>query len=171
MDNSTGLILDQIESILNLMTNLNQLTLSIRDTHDPLFCHGPNFESILKKSLPNLRQFNYTMTHQITEKTIIEEFVRWPMNSINYENKTNPWIHIYSFPWPSSKDDQRDLPLINGKSTIPITSDIQIRPSSQLLINSLIEIPFSSKITKLILNKETRKKDFVILNEIILCFN
>ncbi len=145
MDNSTGLILDHIQSIFDSMSNLNKLTLSIRDTPDPLFCHGTNFESILSKSLPNLRQFNYTMTHRITENTIIEDFIRWPMSIVNYEK----YVHIYSLPWPSSRNDQREL---------PTTSDMNIR----LPISSSIEIKFSSRITRLILNKETRK--------ICLCF-
>jgi hypothetical protein len=150
LDNSTGLILDHIQSIFSFMPNLNKLTLSIRNTTDPLFCHGTNFESILSKSLPNLRQFNYTMTHQINEYTIIEDFIRWPMNIVNYEK----YVHIYSLPWPSSRNDQRELPLIDGKS---ITSDMNIRRNSCLTISSSIEIKFSSRITKLILNKETRK--------------
>ncbi len=133
------------------MSNLNKLTLSIRNTNDPLFCHGTNFESILSKSLPNLRQFNYTMTHRINENTIIEDFIRWPMNSINYSNENNKWIHIYSLPWPSSRDDQRELPLIDRKSTT-------IRRNSCLTISSSIENKFSSRITRLILNKEIRKK-------------
>ncbi len=145
MDNSTGLILDHIQSIFDSISNLNKLTLSIRNTTDPLFCHGTNFESILSKSLPNLRQFNYTMTHRITENTIIEDFIRWPMSIVNYEK----YVHIYSLPWPSSRNDQREL---------PTTSDMNIR----LPISSSIEIKFSSRITRLILNKETRK--------ICLCF-
>jgi hypothetical protein len=63
LDNSTGLVIDHIQSILYFMSNLNKLTLSIRNTNDPLFYHGTNFELILSKSLSNLCQFNYTMTH------------------------------------------------------------------------------------------------------------
>jgi hypothetical protein len=99
LESSIGLISDDIKWILGFMPNLNKLTLSIRDTPDPLFCHGTNFESILTQFLPNLQQFNYTMTHQINENTIIEDFIRWPMNIVNYEK----YIHIYSLPWPSTR--------------------------------------------------------------------
>ncbi len=152
MDNSTGLVVNYIQSIFSFMPNLNKLTLSIRNTNDPLFCHGTNFESILSKSLPNLRQFNYTMTHQINENTIIENFIRWRMSIVNYEK----YVHIYSLPWPSSRDDQREL---------PTTSDMNIR----LPISSSIEMKFSSRITRLILNKETRKKISIVfqVNKIV----
>ncbi len=144
LENSTGLIVDYIQSIFSSMPNLNKLTLSIRNTNDPLFCHGTNFESILTKSLPNLHQFNYTMTHRINEKTIIDDFIRWPMN---YSNENNKWIHIYS------RDDQ---PLFDRKS---VTFDVNSR--------LLIENKFSSRITRLILNKETRKRNvcFFSFNE------
>ncbi len=62
LESSNELINDNIKWILGFIPNLNKLTLSIRDTSDPLFCHGPNFESILTQFLPNLRQFDYTMT-------------------------------------------------------------------------------------------------------------
>jgi hypothetical protein len=139
------------------MSNLNKLTLSIRNTNDPLFYHGTNFELILSKSLSNLCQFNYTMTHRINEKTIIDDFIRWQMNLIDYENENSQWIHIYSLPWPSSRDDQRELPIIDG------TSDVNIRRNSRLTISSSVEMRFSSRKTRLILNKETRKRNVFFL--------
>lgn len=167
--------MDDIKWILGCMPNLNKLTLGIRDTLDPLFCHGPNFETILTEFLPNLRQFDYTMTHQITENTILEDFVRWPMNFINYEN--NQWIHIYALPWPSSKDDQRELPFLKDGSNLSVKSDIKIcqyikeviitkseQLSSleknyprvhQLTICLSIDIKLPQRISKLILGEET----------------
>jgi hypothetical protein len=66
------------------MPNLNKLTLSIRDTPSPLFCHGPSFESILTEHLPNLHQFDYTMTHRIIDQQLIEDYTRWPMDMVYY---------------------------------------------------------------------------------------
>jgi hypothetical protein len=102
-ESSIGLMVDDIKWILGFMPNLNKLTLSVRDIDDPLFCHGRKFESILTEFLPNLRQFDYTMTHQITENTIIEDFVRWSMSIVNYSNENNKCVHIYSLPWPSTR--------------------------------------------------------------------
>ncbi len=151
------------------MPNLNKLTLSIRNTNDPLFCHGPNFESILTQFLPNLQQFDYRMTHQITENTIIENFIRWPMNIVNYEK----YVHIYSLPWPSTKDDQRDLQDESIKSDVPISRymrDVIINKSEefseferqyprvhQLTTCLSIDIELPQRISKLILGEETRK--------------
>jgi hypothetical protein len=107
------------------MPNLNKLTLSIRDTSDPLFCHGRSFESILNEYLPNLRQFNYTMTHRIVDVQLIDDFIRWPMNFVDYLNENNKWIHIYSLPWPSSRDDQRRLPIVQSAYNNSVTSDVK----------------------------------------------
>ncbi len=151
------------------MPNLNKLTLSIRNTNDPLFCHGPNFESILTQFLPNLQQFDYRMTHQITENTIIENFIRWPMSIVNYEK----YVHIYSLPWPSTKDDQRDLKDESIKSDVPISrymrdviitkfeefSELERQyPRVRQLTTCLsIDIELPQRISKLILGEETSK--------------
>ena len=175
-ESSCGLIVDDIKCILNFIPNLNQLTLSIRDTHDHLFTHGPTFESILNQSLPNLRQFNYTMTHLITEKTVVEDFVRWPMNFVKDEDRK--YLHIYSLPWPSSKDDRRKFLFLEDQSDgkiSPYVKDIIITKSEQFfelekyyprvrrLRTSLpIEIKLPQRISKLILNEETSKDSFFI---------
>ncbi|CAF4004691.1 unnamed protein product, partial [Rotaria sp. Silwood1] len=51
-ESSIEFIIDDMKSILTYMTNLVKLTLSIHDTFDPLFCHGPTIESILNEYLP-----------------------------------------------------------------------------------------------------------------------
>ncbi|CAF2835513.1 unnamed protein product [Rotaria sp. Silwood2] len=107
------------------MSNIIKLTLSIRDTFDSQFCHGPTMELILTEYLPYLRQFDYTMTYRINDELLIEDFVRWPMNVTHYFNENSKWIHIYSLPWPSNKNDQRRLPIVeNGYKTL-IGSDIK----------------------------------------------
>ncbi len=80
------------------MPHLQNLILSIRDTYDPQFSHGLIMESTLIKYIPDLKQFNYKMTHRISDKTLIEEFVRWSMNSVFYSNNNSKWIHIFSVP-------------------------------------------------------------------------
>jgi hypothetical protein len=155
--------------ILGFMPNLNKLTLSIRDTNDPLFCHGQNFESILTQFLPNLEQFDYTMTHQITENTIIENFIRWPMNIVNYEK----YVHIYSLPWPSTKDDQRDGSIKPDVKICRYMRDVIINkveefseleryyPRVRQLTTCLsIDIELPQRIYKLILGEETSKDYF-----------
>jgi hypothetical protein len=107
------------------MTNLIQLTLSIHDTFDPLFCHGPTFESMLSECLPHLRQFHYTMTHQIVNQILIKDFVRWPMNVTFYGIENSRWIHIYSLPWPSNKYDQRQVPVVRVGSNPSVSSDVK----------------------------------------------
>jgi hypothetical protein len=57
------------------MPNLIKLTLSIRDTTDTTFCYGLKFESIINEYLPNLRDFDYTITHKIVDQTFIENFI------------------------------------------------------------------------------------------------
>ncbi|CAF1038998.1 unnamed protein product [Adineta ricciae] len=103
---SIGLSIDDLKSIFVYMKNLNQLTLSIRNTPDPTFCDGSIVESILNKYLPSLRQFHYTMTHQISDQTVPKDFLRWPMVIKTYGER----IHIYSLPWPSNKYDRREIP-------------------------------------------------------------
>jgi hypothetical protein len=174
------------------MPNLNKLTLSIRDTPDPLFSHGPSFESILIKYLPNLRQFNYTMTHRIQNQQLIENFIHWPMNFVNYEYENSQWIHIYSLPWPSSRDDQRRLPIIKNECNTSVKSDVKrfqymehvsitkseeffqlktkfIR-ARQLTTSLPINIELPQRIYKLILSEQTCK--YISLNQFILqlCF-
>ncbi|CAF1186338.1 unnamed protein product [Rotaria sordida] len=109
-----GLIIDDIKCIFGYMPALHKLTLSIRDTPDPIFCHGPKFESILNEYFPYLCQFDYTMTHRIMTKTFIKDFIQWPMNVVFYANESSQWVHIFSVPWPSNKNDKRRLPIINS---------------------------------------------------------
>ncbi|CAF5033123.1 unnamed protein product, partial [Rotaria sp. Silwood1] len=120
-----GFVIDDMKSILGYMPNLIKLTLSIRDTLDPTFCHGPKFESVLMGYLSDLRQFDYTMTHRIGEKTLIEDFIIWTMNSVSYDDENSHWIHIYSFPWPSSKDDKRELPFLKDGYNLSVTSQAE----------------------------------------------
>ena len=82
-----GFTVDGLKSIFHFMANLNKLTLSICDTPDPLFCHSPSFESILIESFLNLHQLVYTMTHRILDEQLIEDFVRWLMNMVDYWNE------------------------------------------------------------------------------------
>ncbi|CAF4171947.1 unnamed protein product, partial [Rotaria sordida] len=58
------------------MAALVKLTLSIRNTSDPIFCHGAIFESILLEYSSNLRQFDYTITYRIDNYTLVKDFVR-----------------------------------------------------------------------------------------------
>ncbi|CAF1113733.1 unnamed protein product [Rotaria sordida] len=125
LEPGTGLIIDDMKSIFGYMPNLIKLTLSIRDTLDPTFCHGPKFESILIGYLSDLRRFDYTMTHRIGEKTLIEDFIIWTMNSVSYDDENSQWIHIYSFPWPSSKDDKRELPFSKDEYNSLVTSQVE----------------------------------------------
>ncbi|CAF4442859.1 unnamed protein product, partial [Adineta steineri] len=99
----------------------------VRDTSDPIFCHGPSIESILNEYLPNLCKFDYTMTHRINEEDqeFIQCYCQWPMNIIFYENEGCKWVHIYSSPWPSNKNDQRRLPLVKSGCYTTIDSTIQ----------------------------------------------
>ncbi|CAF2965113.1 unnamed protein product, partial [Rotaria sp. Silwood2] len=119
------LIIDDIECILGYMTDLRKLTLNIRDTPDSRFSNGVTMESILNKYVPHLYQFNYTMTHRISDKTLIEDFIQWTMNYIFYEIEDTKWIHIYSLPWPSTREDKREIPVVNGQYNISVTSDVK----------------------------------------------
>ncbi|CAF2382661.1 unnamed protein product [Rotaria sp. Silwood2] len=119
-----GFISDDIKSILGYMRVLLKLTLSIRDTSDPTFCHGAKFESILIEYLPNLCQFDYTMTHRIGNETLFQDFIVWPMNGVFYEDENCEWVHIYSLPWPSNKYDNRELPIVKNQCNTSVTSDV-----------------------------------------------
>jgi hypothetical protein len=169
-----------MKSILGYMPNLIRLTLSIRDTPDPIFCHGPAFESILTEFVPHLRQFDYTMTHRISENIFIEEFVRWPMKNVFYENENYKWIHLFSLPWPSSKDDQRRLPIVNSGCDTSVTSDVKraeymdhvmitkyeelfqlktrFRRAREITNCLSIDIELPARISKVTLTKQTRRK-------------
>ncbi|CAF4801097.1 unnamed protein product, partial [Rotaria sp. Silwood2] len=126
LDSSIELDVDNIKSILPFMPNLIKLTLSIRDTPDPMFCHGPYMESTLNKYLPQLRQFDYTMTHRLVDQILIGDFTRWSMHVVVNENKDCKWVHIYSLPWPSNKDDKRRLPIVKGECNTSVRSDVKI---------------------------------------------
>jgi hypothetical protein len=107
------------------MRKLIRLTLSIHDTLDPRFCHGPIFESILTEYVPHLRQLDYTMTHQIANQIFIGDFVRWPMNVTFYGAEDCRWVHVYSLPWPSNKNDKRQLPVVRGGSKPSVSLDVK----------------------------------------------
>jgi hypothetical protein len=124
-ESSIDFVIDDMKSILGCMRNLIKLTLSIHDTFDPLFCHGPIVESILSEYLPNLCQFHYTMTRQITNHKLIEDFVRWPMNVTFYGLDHCRWIHIYSLPWPSNENDTRQLPVVRIGSKPSVSSHVK----------------------------------------------
>ena len=162
------------------MPGLIKLTLSIRDTHDTIFCHGSKFESMLIEYLPNLREFDYTMTHRIDDGILTEEFNQWPMKFIYYENENSEWLHVFSLPWPSNKDDKRKLPFVKDTYNRSITSDVKLSGCiDDVMItknNELIELktrfrhvygirtslPIDFKlpltISKVILTKETRER-------------
>jgi hypothetical protein len=139
---------------------------------------------MLIKHLTNLRQFNYTMTHRTGDQTLIEEFIRWPMNSVFYLNENIKLIHMFSIPWPSNQQDKRKLPIVNGKYNKSITSDVELmeymndvniskdddlleikkrfRQIRQLETCLSINIILPQRISKLILSEETRKKRFFL---------
>ncbi|CAF3710208.1 unnamed protein product [Adineta steineri] len=127
LEHRIGLVVDDLKYVFGFMPNLNELTLSVRDTSDPIFCHGPSIESILNEYLPNLGKFDYTMTHRINEEDqeFIQCYCQWPMNIIFYENEDCKWVHIYSSPWPSNKNDQRRLPLVESGCYTTIDSTIE----------------------------------------------
>ncbi|CAF4080143.1 unnamed protein product [Rotaria sp. Silwood2] len=60
----------------------------------------------------HLCQFDYTITHQIANEILIENFVRWPMNITYYGMKDRRYIHIYPLPWSLNKNDKRQLPVV-----------------------------------------------------------
>ncbi|CAF1319903.1 unnamed protein product [Rotaria sordida] len=124
-ESSIKFIVDDMKSIFAYMTNLTKLTLSIHDTFDPLFCHGPTIESILNEYLPHLLQFHYTITHHITKRNLIKNFVQWPMNVTYYGTKNFRWVHIYSLPWPANKNDKRQLPVVRYGSNSSVSSDVK----------------------------------------------
>jgi hypothetical protein len=174
-----GLIIDDIEFIFNYMPALIKLTLSIRDTPDPAFCHGLAFEEILVQHAPYLRKFDYTMTHRITDRTLIEDFIRWPMNVVFYENENAEWVHIFSLPWPSNREDKRQLPIVISGSNLSVISDVKrdehmdhvmistkkdlfqlktrFRRAYQLTTCLSMDTILPWRISKLVLTKQTRK--------------
>ncbi|CAF4619718.1 unnamed protein product [Rotaria sp. Silwood1] len=125
IESSTEFVIGDMKSILAYMTNLIKLTLSIQDTLDPLFCHSPTIESMLNEYLPHLRQFHYTITHQMTKQILIENFVRWPMNITYYGMEHGRWIHIYSLPWASNKNDKQQLPIVRVESSPSVLSNVK----------------------------------------------
>jgi hypothetical protein len=171
-----GFVIDDIKCILGYMRTLIKLILSIRDTPDPIFCYGPGFESMLIEYIPYLRYFEYTVTHRIIDQSLIEDFIRWPMETVFYSNENCKWVHIYSLPWPSNKDDKRRLPMECNTS---VTSNVKrseymnhvmITKSNELFqlktdfiracqittcLSIDMKLPF--KISKIILTKETRR--------------
>jgi len=187
LENGIGFVISDIKSILSSMPSLVKLTLSIRDTPDLIFSDGHKFESILNEYLPHLRQFDYTMTYRIGDQMLLEDFLQWPMNFIYYKNENCKWVHIYSLPWPSNKDDQRRLPVIKGEFNPSIRSDVkriehidhvlitkheeffllnsQFRYACQITTCLSIDIELPLRISKLILSAETCK--CTLLNKII----
>ncbi|CAF1217388.1 unnamed protein product [Rotaria sordida] len=162
-------IINDIKSILNYMPALIKLTLSIRDTHHPIFCEGPKLESILNKHLPHLHQFVYTMTHEIHSQTLIEDFIQWPMDMVFYEDDNSRWIHIYSLPWPSNKDDKRRLPLVNNGYNTTVTSNTHFRRACQIKTCLLIDIKLPTRITKLILTEEAHITSETLVVQTSIC--
>ena len=126
---------NDVKWILNLMPNLNQLTLSAHDTFNSGLSHGPYFESILNECVPNLRQLNITMTHLIEKAILVEDFLRWPMVDVYYGSESYSWIDIYSLPWPSSRNDKRTLPIDRYQgSKRSVTSDVRISHYTKRLL-------------------------------------
>ncbi|CAF3441539.1 unnamed protein product, partial [Rotaria sp. Silwood2] len=88
LENGIRFVIDDIKSILSFMSSLVKLILSIRDTPDAtIFSDGQNFESILSKYLPYLRQFDYTITYRIDDQMLIEDFHQWSINFVYYKNE------------------------------------------------------------------------------------
>jgi len=109
----------------------------------------------------------------------MKDFLRWPMNVTYYGCKSSKCIHIYSLPWPSSKDDQRRLPTFRGGINLPVSSDVKrsaymkqgvivpaiklpqvntkFRYADQILFSASIDIQLPICIHKLILSRTTRK--------------
>jgi hypothetical protein len=110
------------------------------------------------------------------------------MNFVNYETENSKWIHIYSLPWPSSRDDQRRLTIIQNGCNTSVKSDVKrfeymehvlitkseeffqlktkfIR-ARQLTTSSPIDIELPRRISKLTFSEQTRK--FILLNQLIL---
>jgi len=198
-ESSIEFVIDDVKSIFACMTNLIKLTLSIHDTLDPQFCHGPTLESILNEYLPHLRQFHYTMTHPIAKQILIKNFVRWPMNVTYYGREDCRWIHIYSLPWPENKNDKRQLPIVRVGSKPSVSSDVKrsaymerviiTKDDEFNLLNtefghacdmisycSLNDIKLPCRISKLIFSSQTRKcllskKDNCSLNSFSYIFN
>ncbi|CAF3302282.1 unnamed protein product, partial [Rotaria sp. Silwood2] len=177
LENHTGFFINDIKSILNYMPALIKLTLSIRDTRDLIFCQGPKLESILNEHLPHLCHFDYTMTHRITDSKLIEDFIQWPMNIVFYENGNVQWVHIFSLPWPSNKNDKRQLPIVRNGYNTSVTSNVKqtkymthvlitkhnqlnqlkkhFRRVNQITTCLFIDIKLPSRISKLILTKQS----------------
>lgn len=174
LDHYTELIVENIKSIFSSMKNLENLTLSIRHTNDSIFCQGNQMESLLNHSLPNLKQFHYTVTHRIDSQTFIEDFHRYSMEKVFYSDEENgSSIHIYSLPWPANPSDQRELPKNFNASNIQVGRSMRkifiskqeelsqlntLYPSArELTTNLFLNIPIPSKISKLTLTEQTSK--------------
>ncbi|CAF3552916.1 unnamed protein product, partial [Rotaria sp. Silwood2] len=64
------------------------------------------------------------MIHQINDRTLFDDFVRWPMNTVFYVDENCKWIHIYSLSWSSShQKNQEQLSIANDRS---VRSDFKI---------------------------------------------
>ncbi len=123
------------------------------------------------------------MTHRIGDQTLVEDFTGWKMDSVYYENENSGWIHIYSLPWPSNKDDKRQLPIIKDGSNRSVRSnvgqsqymkDVMITTANQLselktryhrayqIKTCLpIDIELPSTISKVIFAQQTREIVFI----------
>ncbi|CAF1218090.1 unnamed protein product [Rotaria sordida] len=177
LENGTRFYIDDIKCIFGYMPTLIRLTLSIRDTPDSIFINGPQFESILIKYLPDLRQFNYTVTQKIVKKKYFQDFLQWPMDIVYYRNESFKWIHVYSLPWPLNKDDKRLSGVARVNQHWGVTSNVKrsqymkrlsiIKPNDLFRLNTefnrvyqiksylSINIELPPQITKLILSEET----------------
>jgi hypothetical protein len=102
------------------------------------------------------------------------------MNIVNYEK----YVHIYSLPWPSTKDDQRDGSIKSDVKICRYMRDVIINkveefseleryyPRVRQLTTCLsIDIELPLRIFKLIFSERTRKYDLsnkTIVNNVIL---
>ncbi|CAF1285981.1 unnamed protein product [Adineta steineri] len=125
LEDDTRFLTNHIKRVFDYMSTLIKLTLSIRDTPDSVFINGPKFESILIKYLPNLRQFNYTVTQKVSKKKCFKDFIQWPMDVVYYKDEKIKYMHVFSLPWPFNKDDKRKLPFVEDGYNTSVTSNVK----------------------------------------------
>ncbi|CAF1624872.1 unnamed protein product [Rotaria magnacalcarata] len=132
------------------MSNLRKLKLSVRDTPDRRFSNGSTMESMLNKQVSHLYQFDYTMTHRLDYREIIEDFRQWPMHSVYYEHENTKWLLT------------SDVKYIHYLNHVNITTEdemLEIKETfsraRQLTTCLSINIKLSRQISKLILSVES----------------